>query len=86
MNLNKLHFIIIPHPCSYPKKPWKAFVNDKNEKLITDEGIDLLDKMLQYDHQLRPTCREAMMHPFFATIREEERQASMNANQGDAGK
>jgi len=25
--------------------------------------------MLQYDHQVRPTCKEAMAHPYFARIR-----------------
>lgn len=57
---------------TYAKKPWRSFVNDKNASLVTDEGIDLLAMMLQYDHQMRPTCREAMAHPYFAKVREEE--------------
>lgn len=49
----------------YPRKPWSNFINKTNEYLIGDEIIDLTDKLLTYDHQLRPTAREAMDHPFF---------------------
>jgi Protein kinase domain. len=34
------------------------------------EGIDLLDRLLVYDHEKRLTAREAMMHPFFDEVRE----------------
>ncbi|KAK6465266.1 kinase-like domain-containing protein [Scheffersomyces coipomensis] len=50
----------------YPKKPWKAFINKENKHLISNEVIDLIDKLLTYDHQLRPTAREAIEHPFFS--------------------
>lgn len=33
-------------------------------------GLDLLDKMLQFDHQDRILAHEAMQHPFFAPVRE----------------
>jgi casein kinase II subunit alpha len=57
----------------YTKKSWKRFVTDENRSLVSEEAIDLLDKMLQYDHQLRPTCKEAMAHPYFYPIRAQER-------------
>lgn len=57
----------------YTKKSWKRFVTDENRSLVSDEAIDLLDKMLQYDHQKRPTCKEAMQHPYFFNIRQQER-------------
>lgn len=47
------------------RKPWLSFVNKDNQHLATPEVIDLIDKLLQYDHQLRPTAREAMDHEFF---------------------
>ena len=34
------------------------------------EAIDLLDKMLQFDKNLRITPREAMKHPYFQPILE----------------
>jgi len=36
---------------------------------VSDEAIDLVDKMLQYDHLARPTCQEAMAHPYFDPVR-----------------
>eukprot|EP00033_Pygsuia_biforma_P000828 GCRY01000963.1.p1 GENE.GCRY01000963.1~~GCRY01000963.1.p1 ORF type:complete len:386 (+),score=75.68 GCRY01000963.1:166-1323(+) len=56
----------------YPRKPWNKFITAENQHLITNEGIDLLDKLLRYDHRARPTAREAMAHPFFKRIREEK--------------
>lgn len=53
----------------WPKKSWNKFITDTNKHLVSDDAIDLLDKMLQYDHYKRPTCQEAMKHPFFASVR-----------------
>jgi casein kinase II subunit alpha len=53
----------------YPRKAWTEFVTEENKHLISDEGLDLLDKLLVYDHQERLTCQEAMAHPYFAPIR-----------------
>jgi len=41
----------------------------KNKHLCSDEALDLLDKLLQYDHQLRPTAAEGMAHGYFDQIR-----------------
>lgn len=32
---------------------------------MSPEVFDLLDQLLQYDHQDRPTAKEAMNHPYF---------------------
>jgi len=58
----------------YTKKAWKRFMTDENRALVSEEAIDLLDKLLQYDHQLRPTAQEAMAHPYFLPIRQQERE------------
>lgn len=51
---------------NFPRVPWSDFVNEKNKKLATvPEVIDLIDKLLRYDHQERLTAKEAMEHPFF---------------------
>ena len=52
----------------YARKPWQSYVNAKNRHLVTPEAIDLLNLMLQYDHQKRPTCIEAMQHPYFEQV------------------
>lgn len=45
--------------------------NEKNEgnSLVNKDAIDLLDKMLRYDHFERILPQEAMEHPYFDPIR-----------------
>lgn len=40
-------------------------MSNENQKYMSNELFDLLDKLLQYDHQDRPTAKETMEHPFF---------------------
>ncbi|ODV95797.1 hypothetical protein PACTADRAFT_40642 [Pachysolen tannophilus NRRL Y-2460] len=51
---------------NYPRKPWNAFINDSNRALASNpKAIDLIDKLVRYDHQERLTAKEAMDHEFF---------------------
>ncbi|KAI9202324.1 casein kinase II [Polychytrium aggregatum] len=50
---------------AYTKMDWESLVNDSNCSRVTDEGLDLLESLLRYDHQERLTAKEAMAHPFF---------------------
>lgn len=52
---------------SYQKKAWARFTTSENQRYISNEAIDLLDRLLRYDHQERLTAREAMAHPYFGT-------------------
>lgn len=54
------------------RKPWPKFVNARNRQLATPEAIDLVDKLLRYDHQKRPTAKETMAHPYFNPVRSPE--------------
>ncbi|KAH0536756.1 hypothetical protein FGG08_006394 [Glutinoglossum americanum] len=54
----------------FPKKNWHGFVNSENQRFVSNEAIDFLDKLLRYDHQERLTAKEAMAHPYFAPIRD----------------
>ena len=56
----------------HKRKPWSSFVFALNAHLETPEGLDLLDKVLVYDHKQRLTAEEAMKHPFFDPIRSVE--------------
>ena len=49
----------------YPRKPWSRFITSENQRYISNEAIDFLDKLLRYDHQERLTAREAQDHPYF---------------------
>lgn len=51
----------------YPRKPWTRFITSENQRYISNEAIDLLDKLLRYDHQERLTAREAQAQPYFGT-------------------
>ena len=49
----------------YPRKPWTRFITSENQRYISNEAIDFLDKLLRYDHQERLTAQEAQDHPYF---------------------
>lgn len=55
---------------NHPRKPWEKFITSENRHLVTPDAIDLLDKMLVYDHQKRITARQAMNHHFFDSVRD----------------
>ena len=55
----------------YPKQDLTKFINSSNMSRCSPEAIDFLSTLLQYDHQLRPTAKEAMAHPYFDPVRKE---------------
>lgn len=54
----------------HAKKPWHKFINQANEHLVSEESLDLLSKMLKYDHAERITPKDAMEHPYFKSVKE----------------
>jgi casein kinase II subunit alpha len=60
----------------HSKKQFGKFINPDNQHLASPEAIDFLDKLLRYDHQERPTAKEAMAHPYFYPIRNAESSRS----------
>lgn len=54
---------------SYPKMDLQEFVNKGNQQCVTAEALDLLEKMLVYDKNLRITPIDAMAHIYFDPIR-----------------
>lgn len=55
----------------HTRKPWSKFITSDNKHLVTQEAVDFVEKLLQYDHQARPTAKEAMAHPYFDPVRAE---------------
>lgn len=51
----------------FAAKPLSAFA--KNVEKAHGTALDLLDKLLRYDHQERLTAEEAMRHPYFDPVR-----------------
>ena len=78
----------------FPRKPWASFVNQENQRFVSNDAIDFLDKLLRYDHQVslvftnilhianlyqeRLTAQEAMAHPYFAPVRNAASQQNQN--------
>jgi len=60
----------------HTRKPWSKFLNPENQHLVSPEAVDLLDKLLRYDHQERLSPAEAMLHPYFTPVRAGEGSAS----------
>merc|ERR1712137_1212008 len=50
---------------NHTKKPFKRFITSENKHLAVPLSIDLLEKLLRYDHQERLTAKEAMNHEYF---------------------
>lgn len=55
----------------YTRRPWTRFVTANNNTLVSEDFLDLIDKVLRYDHQERLTAKEAMMHPYFDPVRDD---------------
>jgi serine/threonine protein kinase len=34
----------------FPRKSWHSFINAENQRFVSEEAIDFLDKLLRYDH------------------------------------
>ncbi|KAK7686325.1 hypothetical protein QCA50_010549 [Cerrena zonata] len=54
---------------SFSKIPWPCFVNPENRPNVSNEALDLLDKLLRYDHWERVTAAEALAHAYFNNVR-----------------
>lgn len=52
------------------RQPWNKFIHEDNRHLCPPEALDLLGKLLSYDHHARPTAAEAIRHEYFAPVRE----------------
>lgn len=57
------------HQKFFPRRPWESFITPNNTHLAHPTAIDLLDRLLRFDHMQRLTAAEAMQHPYFASVR-----------------
>ena len=44
-------------------------MNEKNKHLVTDDVLDLISKVLVYDHKMRLSAKESMDHPLFKCLK-----------------
>jgi casein kinase II subunit alpha len=52
-----------------PMKPWSKFIKPENQSLCHDDALDLLNKMLVFDHAERILPKEALEHKYFDPVR-----------------
>ncbi|XP_065064480.1 casein kinase II subunit alpha-like [Rhopilema esculentum] len=64
----------------HSKKRWERFIHSENQHLVSPEAIDLIDKLLKYDHAERLTAREAMDQPYFMPVVRQESARSGSAS------
>uniref|UniRef100_A0A8C6TID7 non-specific serine/threonine protein kinase n=1 Tax=Neogobius melanostomus TaxID=47308 RepID=A0A8C6TID7_9GOBI len=62
------------------RKRWEQFVQPENQHLVSPEVLDLLDKLLRYDHQTRLSAAEAMQHPYFFPVVKEQTNANSDGS------
>jgi len=68
--------------------PWTAFITERNKHMCSNEALDLLNKMLVYDKNLRINCVDAMKHTYFDPVREfvqEQDEAKLEQANKDLG-
>lgn len=58
------------------RRPWNKFINSNNAKFVSPELLDLIDKLLRYDHAERLTAKELMLHDYYKEVRDLELQQS----------
>ena len=68
----------------HQKKPWVKFITTENQHLCSDEAVDFVGSLLRYDHQERLTAQEAMAHPYFAPVRQQEAAAASSSGEAAA--
>lgn len=70
--LNKYHLELDPHFDEildrFPVKPWYKFVTPECQNLAHVDSVDLLSKMLVYDHSQRILPREAFSHVYLKPV------------------
>jgi len=55
----------------YKKKKFSNFRNNGNKHLANDEALELLSMCLRYDHQTRPTAKEASTLRYFDKVKKD---------------
>lgn len=55
---------------NYGPRSFRDYINESNAHMMEPALIDLLDKMLVYDHTKRPTAQVALNHAYFNEVRE----------------
>ena len=61
---------LIAEHCPRKRTALSRLVTSKNADVATPDAIDLLEKLLVWDHETRLTSYEAIQHPYFDAVRD----------------
>ena len=68
-----------------PENLVQTYVNENNYARATQDGVDLLSRILVYDKFDRITAKQALQHAFFDPIRALEREADEEVSDATRG-
>eukprot|EP01041_Mallomonas_annulata_P005874 gene5874-11865_t len=68
----------------HARKPWHRFTNAENQHLVSEEAIDLLNKLLRYDHLERLTAQEAQALAYFDCVRNGSGASASSSSTGSS--
>lgn len=63
----------------FPKKNWHGFVNAENQRFVSNDAIDFLDKLLRYDHAVCTLFQESEVFLESKLTSSQERLTAMEA-------
>jgi casein kinase II subunit alpha len=63
----------------FPKRNWHTFVTSENQRFVSNDAIDFLDKLLRYDHQVCGDCIEMDESILWLTLYFQERLTAKEA-------
>jgi casein kinase II subunit alpha len=63
----------------FPRKPWHSFVSADNQRFVSNDAIDFLDKLLRYDHMVRD-CLGSNLNQTVTNFRQERLTAKEAMN------
>lgn len=66
--------------CRAKRLNWATLVTEANRHLAGPDALDLLDRILVYDPEVRLTAAEALQHPYFDPVRPLAQPSSLFAN------
>lgn len=86
--MSKLIYLIYLILLSFTKGPnnINKYINEKYKQLITPDAIDLLYKMLEVDHSLRITAKDALNHPYLKSEVSNNKEKSTKKNSANKKK
>ena len=77
---SKLMSLIREYASHEPSNPLETLIVPSRRQYADGDALDLLSKLLNYDHAERLTAHEAMLHPYFDAVRDAQLQGTRDGS------